>query len=74
MFWALCKRCKNNLLEVYFKDDAIGARCGGCKIKVFELSDVSLEDVKRSESKRGLQDRLQPFGVKKVKPKKRILN
>ena len=73
MFWALCRRCKNNLLEVYFKKNAIGARCGFCKYKVFELDGANLDDVLQSEEKRPIEDRIQPMTTKK-KNKERIIN
>lgn len=71
-FWALCRRCKNNLLEVYFKENAIGARCAHCKYKVFELDGASLDAVQEAEKKRPISDRVRPMSQPKTK--KRLLN
>lgn len=59
-YWAICKQCKNNLLEVYFKGHIVGARCGLCKKKVFELDGSVLEAIEKTQEKH-------PSGKKPIK-------
>lgn len=39
---AICKSCKNDLLQIYFTEESLGARCPKCKEIAFVVANNTL--------------------------------
>lgn len=47
IYKAICKKCNNDLLQVYFTEDFLGARCPNCKLVAFNIKNDTLMQIHR---------------------------